>query len=347
MYQAAPHRYDTMLYRRVGASGLKLPAVSLGLWHNFGDATPMATQRAMLRTAFDLGITHFDLANNYGPPYGSAETNFGEHMRRDFRPYRDELIISSKAGYEMWPGPYGQGGGSRKYVLASLDQSLKRMGLDYVDIFYSHRFDPDTPLEETMGALASAVPQGKALYVGISSYSAGKTREAAALLRQMGVTALIHQPSYSLMNRWIEKDLLNALDETGMGCIAFSALAQGLLTDKYLQGMPLDARINRPGGGTLKAEHLSEQNLSHVRALNELARARGQSLAQMAIAWVLRDARVTSALIGASRPEQIVELAGALQQLTFSGQELAAIDQHAVDGGINLWQRSCTDQRLA
>jgi L-glyceraldehyde 3-phosphate reductase len=347
MYQAAPHRYDTMLYRRVGASGLKLPAVSLGLWHNFGDATPMATQRAMLRTAFDLGITHFDLANNYGPPYGSAETNFGEHMRRDFRPYRDELIISSKAGYEMWPGPYGQGGGSRKYVLASLDQSLKRMGLDYVDIFYSHRFDPDTPLEETMGALASAVQQGKALYVGISSYSAGKTREAAALLRQMGVTALIHQPSYSLMNRWIEKDLLNALDETGMGCIAFSALAQGLLTDKYLQGMPLDARINRPGGGTLKAEHLSEQNLSHVRALNELARARGQSLAQMAIAWVLRDARVTSALIGASRPEQIVELAGALQQLTFSGQELAAIDQHAVDGGINLWQRSCTDQRLA
>jgi L-glyceraldehyde 3-phosphate reductase len=347
MYQAAPHRYDTMLYRRVGASGLKLPAVSFGLWHNFGDATPMATQRAMLRTAFDLGITHFDLANNYGPPYGSAETNFGEHMRRDFRPYRDELIISSKAGYEMWPGPYGQGGGSRKYVLASLDQSLKRMGLDYVDIFYSHRFDPDTPLEETMGALASAVQQGKALYVGISSYSAGKTREAAALLRQMGVTALIHQPSYSLMNRWIEKDLLNALDETGMGCIAFSALAQGLLTDKYLQGMPLDARINRPGGGTLKAEHLSEQNLSHVRALNELARARGQSLAQMAIAWVLRDARVTSALIGASRPEQIVELAGALQQLTFSGQELAAIDQHAVDGGINLWQRSCTDQRLA
>ncbi|WP_293605212.1 L-glyceraldehyde 3-phosphate reductase [Polaromonas sp. UBA4122] len=347
MYQAAPHRYDTMLYRRVGTSGLKLPAVSLGLWHNFGDATPMATQRAMLRTAFDLGITHFDLANNYGPPYGSAETNFGEHMRRDFRPYRDELIVSSKAGYEMWPGPYGQGGGSRKYVLASLDQSLKRMGLDYVDIFYSHRFDPDTPLEETMGALATAVQQGKALYVGISSYSAGKTREAAALLRDLKVPALIHQPSYSLLNRWIEKDLLNALDETGMGCIAFSALAQGLLTDKYLQGTPLDARINRPGGGTLKAEHLSEQNLSHVRALNELARARGQSLAQMAIAWVLRDPRVTSALIGASRPEQIVELAGALQQLTFSAQELAAIDQNAVEGGINLWQRSCTDQRLA
>lgn len=347
MYQAAPHRYDTMIYRRVGASGLKLPAVSLGLWHNFGDTTPMATQRAMLRTAFDLGITHFDLANNYGPPYGSAETNFGEHLRRDFRPYRDELIISSKAGYEMWPGPYGQGGGSRKYLLASLDQSLKRMGLEYVDIFYSHRFDPDTPLEETCGALATAVQQGKALYVGLSSYSAAKTREAATLLRQMGVPALIHQPSYSLMNRWIEQDLLNALDETGMGCIAFSALAQGLLTDKYLQGTPLDARINRPGGGTLKAEHLSEQNLSHVRALNELARARGQSLAQMAIAWVLRDARVTSALIGASRPEQIVELAGALKQLTFSAQELAAIDQHAVEGGINLWQRSSADPRPA
>ena len=347
MYHAAPHRYDTMLYRRVGASGLKLPAVSLGLWHNFGDTTPMATQRAMLRTAFDLGITHFDLANNYGPPYGSAETNFGEHLRRDFRPYRDELIISSKAGYEMWPGPYGQGGGSRKYVLSSLEQSLKRMGLEYVDIFYSHRFDPDTPLEETCGALATAVRQGKALYVGISSYSAAKTCEAAALLRQMGVPALIHQPSYSLMNRWVEEDLLNALDDAGMGCIAFSALAQGLLTDKYLQGTPLDARINRPGGGTLKAEHLSEQNLSHVRALNELARARGQSLAQMAIAWVLRDARVTSALIGASRPEQIVELAGALKQLTFSAQELAAIDQHAVEGGINLWQRSSAEPRLA
>jgi len=347
MYHAAPHRYDTLPYRRVGASGLKLPAISLGLWHNFGDTTSMATQRAMLRTAFDLGITHFDLANNYGPPYGSAETNFGEHMRRDFRPYRDELIISSKAGYEMWPGPYGQGGGSRKYVLASLDQSLKRMGLEYVDIFYSHRFDPVTPLEETMGALATAVQQGKALYVGISSYSAAKTREAAALLRQMGVPALIHQPSYSLLNRWIEEDLLDALDETGMGCIAFSALAQGLLTDKYLQGTPLDARINRPGGGTFKAEHLSEQNLSHVRALNELARARGQSLAQMAIAWVLRDHRVTSALIGASHPDQIVELAGALKQLTFSAQELAAIDQHAVEGGINLWQRSSADPRLA
>ena len=346
MHHAAPHRYDTMLYRRTGTRGLKLPAVSLGLWHNFGDATPMEVQRSMLRTAFDLGITHFDLANNYGPPSGSAETNFGEHLRRDFRPYRDELIISSKAGYEMWPGPYGQGGGSRKYVLASLDQSLKRMGLEYVDIFYSHRFDPDTPLEETMGALATAVRQGKALYVGISSYSASKTREAAALLRDMGVPALIHQPSYSLLNRWVEQDLLHALEETGMGCIAFSALAQGLLTDKYLQGTPADARINRPGGGSFKAEHLSEQNLSHVRALNEMARARGQSLAQMAVAWVLRDPRVTSALIGASRPKQIVELAGALQNLPFSAQELAAIDQHAVDGGINLWQRSSSDRRL-
>ncbi|WP_309681609.1 L-glyceraldehyde 3-phosphate reductase [Polaromonas sp.] len=347
MYTAAPPRYDSMLYRRVGSSGLTLPAVSLGLWHNFGDATPMQQQRDMLRAAFDLGITHFDLANNYGPPGGSAETNFGEHLRRDFRPYRDELIISSKAGYDMWPGPYGQGGGSRKYVLASLDQSLKRMGLDYVDIFYSHRFDPDTPLEETMGALATAVRQGKALYVGLSSYSAAKTREAAALLREMKVPALIHQPSYSLLNRWIEQDLLDALGDTGMGCIAFSALAQGLLTDKYLNGMPADARINRPGGGSLKAEHLSEANLSHVRALNDLAQARGQSLAQMAIAWVLRDARVSSALIGASRPAQLVELAGALRHLSFTAQELAAIDQHAVDGGINLWKRPSTDQRLA
>jgi L-glyceraldehyde 3-phosphate reductase len=334
-------------YRTCGKSGLKLPAVSLGLWHNFGDATPFQTQRDMLRTAFDLGITHFDLANNYGPPFGSAETNFGEHLRRDFKPYRDELIISSKAGWDMWPGPYGQGGGSRKYVLASLDQSLKRMGLDYVDIFYSHRFDPDTPLEETMGALASAVQQGKALYVGISSYSAGKTRDAAAILQSMGVKALIHQPSYSLMNRWIEEDLLEALADTGMGCIAFSALAQGLLSDKYLNGIPADARINRPGGASFKAEHLSEQNLKHVRALNDLAQARGQSLAQMATAWVLRDARVTSALIGASRPQQITELVAAMQNLQFSKDELAAIDQHAVEGGINLWQRPSTDQRPA
>jgi L-glyceraldehyde 3-phosphate reductase len=345
--QADPQRYDAMSYRTCGKSGLKLPALSLGLWHNFGDATPMATQRAMLRTAFDLGITHFDLANNYGPPAGSAETNFGQHLRRDFRPYRDELIISSKAGYEMWPGPYGQGGGSRKYLLASLDQSLQRMGLDYVDIFYSHRFDPDTPLEETMGALATAVQQGKALYVGISSYSATKTREAAAILRSMGVAPLIHQPSYSLLNRWVDEDLLHALDETGMGCIAFSALAQGLLTNKYLHGIPADARINRPGGDSLKAEHLNAQNMKHVRALNEIALARGQSLAQMATAWVLRDARVTSALIGASRPEQITELVAAMQNLHFSAAELTAIDQHAVDGGINLWQRPSTDQRPA
>jgi L-glyceraldehyde 3-phosphate reductase len=346
MYHAAPHRYDTMPYRTVGRSGLKLPAITLGLWHNFGDTTPMTTQRAMLHTAFDLGITHFDLANNYGPPYGSAETNFGEHMRRDFRPYRDELIISSKAGYDMWPGPYGQGGGSRKYVLASLDQSLKRMGLDYVDIFYSHRFDPDTPLEETMGALATAVQQGKALYVGISSYSANKTREAAAMLRDLKVPCLIHQPSYSMLNRWIEPDLLGALEDNGMGCIAFSALAQGLLTDKYLNGIPADARINKPGGGSLKSEHLSPQNLTHVRALNEMALARGQSLAQMAVAWVLRDKRVTSALIGASSSAQIVELVGALKQLSFSAEELSSIDQHAIEGGINLWQKPSTDQAL-
>ena len=347
-YHAATDRYDDkMPYRRSGRSGLQLPAITLGLWHNFGDTTPLVTQRAMLRTAFDLGITHFDLANNYGPPYGSAETNFGEHMRRDFRPYRDELVISSKAGYDMWPGPYGQGGGGRKYVLSSLDQSLKRMGLDYVDIFYSHRFDPDTPLEETMGALATAVQQGKALYVGLSSYSAGKTREASAILKQMGVPCLIHQPSYSMLNRWIEEELLDTLGDQGIGCIAFSALAQGLLTNKYLNGVPADARINRPGGSSFKQDHLSPQNLAHVRALNEMALARGQSLAQMATAWVLRDPRVTSALIGASRPEQIVELAGALKNAHFSTEELAAIDQHAVDGGINLWKKPSTDQRLS
>jgi L-glyceraldehyde 3-phosphate reductase len=306
-YSADPHRYAGRLpYRVCGRSGLKLPAVSLGLWHNFGDATPLETQRQMLRTAFDLGITHFDLANNYGPPYGSAEINFGEHLRRDFRPYRDELLISTKAGWDMWPGPYGQGGGSRKYLMASLDQSLARMGLDYVDIFYSHRFDPDTPLEETMGALASAVQQGKALYVGISSYSAAKTREAAAILQGMGVRALIHQPSYSMLNRWIEGELLDALADT------------------YLNGIPADARINRPGGGSLQASHLSAQNLAHVRALDAIAAARGQTLAQMATAWVLRDARVTSALIGASRPEQIVELAGAMSRLDFAPDELEA-----------------------
>jgi L-glyceraldehyde 3-phosphate reductase len=345
-YAAHTDRYDgRMPYRTCGRSGLKLPAISLGLWHNFGDTTSMATQRQMLHTAFDLGITHFDLANNYGPPFGSAETNFGAHLRRDFRPYRDELIISTKAGWEMWSGPYGQGGGSRKYVLASLDQSLRRMGLEYVDIFYSHRFDADTPLEETMGALASAVQQGKALYVGLSSYSARKTREAAAILRELGVQPLIHQPSYSLLNRWIEEELLDALDETGMGGIAFSALAQGLLTNKYLGGIPEDARINRPGGGSLHREHLSEENLAHVRALDGIARGRGQTLAQMAVAWVLRDPRVTSALIGASRPEQIVDLAGAMKRLDFTPDELAEIDRHAVEGGVNLWQKPSTDQR--
>jgi L-glyceraldehyde 3-phosphate reductase len=345
MYTAAATRYDSMLYRHCGRSGLRLPALSLGLWHNFGDSSHLETQRAMLRTAFDLGITHFDLANNYGPPAGSAETNFGEHLRRDFRPYRDELLISTKAGWDMWRGPYGQGGGSRKYLLASLDQSLKRMGLDYVDIFYSHRYDPDTPLEETMGALATAVQQGKALYVGISSYSAGKTREAAAILRQMGVPLLIHQPSYSLLNRWIEGELLDTLQDEGMGCIAFSPLAQGLLTSKYLGGIPEDARINQPGGSSFKMEHLSEQNLNHVRALNEIAFSRGQSLAQMAVAWVLRQPGMTSAVIGASRLEQIVELAGALDNLAFSAEELTAIDQYAVEGGINLWKKPSTDQR--
>jgi L-glyceraldehyde 3-phosphate reductase len=299
----------------------------------------------MLRTAFDLGINHFDLANNYGPPYGSAESNFGTHMRRDFRPYRDELVISSKAGWDMWPGPYGQGGGCRKHVLASLDQSLARMGLDYVDIFYSHRFDPDTPLEETMGALETAVRQGKALYVGISSYSPGKTREAVAILRQMGVPLLIHQPSYSMLNRWVEAELLDTLCAAGVGCIAFSPLAQGLLTDKYLAGIPADARINRPGGGSLRPEHLSAANLARVRGLDAIARARGQSLAQMAVAWVLRRPEVTSALIGASRPEQIRELVAATERLAFTPEELRAIDEHAVDGEINLWLKPSTDQR--
>ena len=347
-YQADAERYDgRMPYRTCGRSGLKLPALSLGLWHNFGDTTAFQTQRVMLRTAFDLGITHFDLANNYGPPFGSAETNFGEHLRRDFRPYRDELLISTKAGWDMWPGPYGQGGGSRKYVLASLDQSLQRMGLDYVDIFYSHRFDPDTPLEETCGALASAVQQGKALYIGISSYSAKKTREAVAILAALGVRTLIHQPSYSLLNRWVEEDLLDTLEDLGLGCIAFSPLAQGVLTGKYLNGIPADARINRPGGASLRPEHLSECNLEHVRALQGIAQQRGQSLAQMALAWVLRGNRVTSALVGASKPAQIIELAESIQRLEFTPEELAAIDRHAIEGGINLWQRPSTDQRPA
>ena len=341
---ASPQRYDAMPYRRCGRSGLMLPALSFGLWHNFGDTTPLATQRQLLRTAFDLGITHFDLANNYGPPYGSAEANFGRLMREDFRPYRDELIISTKAGYDMWPGPYGQGGGSRKYVLASLDQSLARMGLDYVDIFYSHRFDAATPLAETASALAAAVRSGKALYVGISSYSPGKTAEMARLLRELRVPLLIHQPSYSLLNRWIENELLGTLDDAGVGCIAFSALAQGLLTDKYLEGIPEDARIRQPGGDSMKAEHLCDGNLARVRALSDIARRRDQSLAQMALAWVLRDPRVTTALIGASRPEQLRQNVAALQRLDFSVAELAEIDLHAQDGGLNLWERSSHDE---
>jgi L-glyceraldehyde 3-phosphate reductase len=344
-YTAAAPRYEGMTYRTCGRSGLKLPLLSLGLWHNFGEATPLGTQRAMVRTAFDLGITHFDLANNYGPPYGSAEVNFGRLFRDDLKPYRDELIISTKAGWDMWPGPYGQGGGSRKYVLASLDQSLRRLGLDYVDIFYSHRFDPDTPLDETMGALATAVQQGKALYVGISSYSAAKTREAAALLRKRGVSCLIHQPSYNLFNRWIEADLLDALQAEGVGCIAFTALAQGLLTDKYLNGVPSNARINRPGGGSFLREHLNEENLARVRALNEIARSRDQSLAQMSLAWVLRDPRVTSTLIGASSPEQIRENVEALANLHFTADELRSIDEYAQEGRVNLWERPSTDQR--
>ena len=342
-YLANPERYQSMPYRRVGRSGLVLPALSLGLWHNFGDATPISTQRALLRTAFDLGINHFDLANNYGPPYGSAETNFGRLLKEDFAQHRDELIISTKAGWDMWPGPYGQGGSSRKYLISSLDQSLHRLGLDYVDIFYSHRFDPHTPLEETAGALASIVEQGKALYIGISSYSAGKTREITALLRERQVPLLIHQPAYNLLNRWIEKDLLDATDEVGAGVIVFTALAQGLLSDKYLNGVPQDSRVNRPGGASLRPEHLFEANIERARALNEIAKRRGQSLAQLALAWTLRDPRVTSALIGASHPEQIVENVAALNNLAFSAEELAEIDRYAVEGGINLWEKPSTD----
>ncbi|MBA1196190.1 L-glyceraldehyde 3-phosphate reductase [Pseudomonas plecoglossicida] len=342
-YTAHPERYARMPYRRVGRSGLVLPALSLGLWHNFGDATPIDTQRALLRTAFDAGINHFDLANNYGPPYGSAESNFGRLLREDLRAHRDELIISSKAGWDMWPGPYGQGGSSRKYLISSLDQSLTRLGLDYVDIFYSHRFDADTPLEETAIALADIVRQGKALYIGISSYSAGKTREIAALLHALNVPLLIHQPSYNLFNRWIEQDLLDTTAEVGAGVIVFTALAQGLLTDKYLQGVPADARVNRAGGSSLRAEHLSEANIARAQALNEIAHRRGQSLTQLALAWTLRDPRVSSALIGASRPEQIIENVAALDHLAFSAEELAEIDQFAVEGGINLWEKPSTD----
>lgn len=326
-YQPAPERYDAMTYRRVGRSGLQLPAISLGLWQNFGGEAPLERSRAMLRRAFDLGVTHFDLANNYGPPYGSAEQAFGRIFAEDFRPYRDELIISSKAGYDMWPGPYGNGG-SRKYLLASLDQSLKRMGLEYVDIFYSHRFDPDTPLEETMGALASAVQQGKALYVGISSYSAEQTREAAALLRELGTPCLIHQPSYSVLNRWIEDGLTDVLGAEGIGAIAFSPLAQGLLSDKYLGGIPAGSRASNPSS-SLRQQQLTDQTLAAVRALNDVAAARGQSLAQLALAWVLRDPRVTSALIGASSVQQIEENIAALGNLAFSSDELTEIDRLA------------------
>ncbi|HML50721.1 MAG TPA: L-glyceraldehyde 3-phosphate reductase [Propionicimonas sp.] len=340
LYQPDPDRYDgRMPYRTVGRTGLKLPVISLGLWHNFGDDVPFATQRATLRRAFELGVTHFDLANNYGPPYGAAETNFGRHFREDFKPYRDELIISSKAGWDMWPGPYGDLG-SRKYLLASLDQSLARMGLDYVDIFYHHHYDPTTPLEETMAALDTAVRQGKALYVGISSYSGERTRQAMALATEMGTPLVIHQPSYSMLNRWIEEDLLDVLAEVGMGCIAFSPLAQGMLTNKYLGGVPSDSRAAQDK--SLSTELLTEQNLTHIRALNELATGRGQTLAQMAIAWALRDERVTSALIGASSVKQLEDSLGAVRNLWFSADELAAIDQYATDGGINLWQAPST-----
>jgi L-glyceraldehyde 3-phosphate reductase len=337
-YLAADNRYDDLMpYRRCGRSGLKLPAISLGLWHNFGDDRPIEGQRAILRRAFDLGVTHFDLANNYGPPYGSAEINFGRLFREDFRPYRDELIISTKAGYDMWPGPYGEWG-SRKYLLSSLDQSLQRMGLDYVDIFYSHRFDPDTPLEETLGALDTAVRQGKALYAGISSYSGPRTEEAARILGELGTPLLIHQPSYSLLNRWIEEDLLDVLGQEGVGCIVFSPLAQGMLTDRYLDGIPADSRVAT--GGALSEDMLTDEALQHVRALNGIARERGQTLAQMAIAWTLRDARVTTSLIGASSVKQLEDSLGAVDNLDFSDEELATIDRYAVEAGINLWKTS-------
>ncbi|WP_031157671.1 L-glyceraldehyde 3-phosphate reductase [Streptosporangium roseum] len=337
-YIAAEGRYDGLQpYNRVGKSGLRLPAVSLGLWHNFGDDKPFDTQRAILRRAFDLGVTHFDLANNYGPPYGSAETNFGRHFREDFARYRDELVISTKAGYDMWPGPYGEWG-SRKYLLSSLDQSLKRMGLDYVDIFYSHRFDPDTPLEETMGALDHAVRSGRALYAGISSYSPEHTAEAARILREMGTPLLIHQPSYSMLNRWIEGGLLDVLEEEGVGCIAFSPLAQGMLTDRYLDGVPEGSRASLRH--FLTPEMLTDESMRHVRTLNEIARRRGQSLAQMALAWALRDRRVTSVLIGASSVRQLEDSLGAVGNLSFTGEELEAIDKDAVEAGVNLWARS-------
>jgi len=338
-YQPATGRYDVTPYRRVGRSGLRLPAVSLGLWQNFGTDRPLETQREIVRRAFDLGVTHFDLANNYGPPYGSAEENFGRILATDLRGYRDELIVSTKAGWDMWPGPYGEWG-SRKYLLASLDQSLRRLGLEYVDIFYSHRFDPDTPLEETLGALDAAVRQGKALYVGISSYSAERTAEAARILRELGTPLLIHQPSYSLLNRWIEDGLLEVLGTEGVGCIVFSPLAQGVLTDRYLDGIPDGSRASRPG--SLSADMLSDQNLQKVRALNQIAARRGQSLAQMAIAWTLRDPRVTSALVGASSLAQLEANLTAVDNLRFGDDELAEIDRYATEGDLNIWASSST-----
>jgi L-glyceraldehyde 3-phosphate reductase len=336
-YVPADDRYDLMPYRRCGRSGLQLPAISLGLWQNFGDDRPIDTQRAIVRRAFDLGITHFDLANNYGPPYGSAEINFGRLLAENLRPWRDELVISTKAGYDMWPGPYGEWG-SRKYLLASLDQSLKRMGLDYVDIFYSHRLDPDTPLEETLGALDTAVRQGKALYAGISSYSALRSEEAIGILRDLGTPLLIHQPSYSLLNRWIEPDLLDVLGREGVGAIVFSPLGQGMLTDRYLDGVPEDSRAAREG--SLSKSMLSDENLERVRALNEIAQRRGQTLAQLALAWTLRDPRVTSTLIGASSVKQLEDNVGALDRLDFDDAELAEIETYAVDAGINIWEQS-------
>jgi L-glyceraldehyde 3-phosphate reductase len=336
-YEPVAGRYEDMRYRRCGRSGLELPAVSLGLWHNFGHDRPLGTSAAIVRRAFDLGITHFDLANNYGPPYGAAEENFGRLLRRDLAPFRDELIISTKAGWDMWPGPYGDRG-SRKYLLASLDQSLDRLGIDYVDIFYSHRFDPDTPLEETMGALESAVRAGKALYVGISSYSPQDTRRAAAILRDMGVRPLIHQPSYSLLNRWIEPELLDTLGDEGIGCITFSPLAQGMLTDRYLNGIPPDSRASRDT--SLSPDLLTDQAMAKVRALNEIAQRRGQTLAQMALAWTLRDGRVTSTLVGASSVAQLEDNVGALARLDFDAAELAEIDHYATESDINLWASS-------
>jgi L-glyceraldehyde 3-phosphate reductase len=334
---AAPGRYDVVPYRRTGRSGLQLPAISLGLWHNFGEDVPLERQRAIVRRAFDLGVTHFDLANNYGPPFGAAEESFGRILASDLRPYRNELVISTKAGWDMWPGPYGFLG-SRKYLLSSLDDSLRRMGIDYVDIFYSHRFDSDTPLEETMGALATAVHDGKARYVGISSYSARRTTESAAILRDLGVPLLIHQPSYSMLNRWVEEGLLEVLDAEGVGCIAFSPLAQGMLTDRYLDGVPEGARATQ--GKSFGPELLTDANLANVRGLAAIAQGRGQSLAQMAIAWVLRDPRVTTALVGASSVAQLEDSLKAVDRLEFSADELAAIDRHAVEGGVNLWTES-------